>query len=297
MLRTLFVLVFLGVFGSAILTLSADTNRVVSVWKGCDGTVVERSNVGELKVTHTEKNLPGCNGPRFVPTISTPSASTGNTSPATGSTVNTGSTRTPTYNPETSGPLLDITQADIVNHRIEKMRADQIRYANALYSLRMRAQATKKSETVAYLIKNDALVITGSEDRGWVKAQGADVRVTDARENTVGTDTEGKADGYVARKYIRNPDSSDLVRIGQADQAYWSDVSHVRVAHLVNVRQHPWYGARILQTIGNNTNLYVISTVNNWSEVMSDDGAIRGYIRSDFIVVDKAQRVEPSPFL
>ena len=87
------------------------------------------------------------------------------------------------------------------------------------------------------------------------------------------------------------------MRIGQADNAYWSDVARVKVAHRVNVRQHPWYGAKVLHTLSNDTNLYVISTVNNWSEVMSDDGTIQGYIRSDFLTIDKVQRVEISPFL
>ena len=47
-----------------IFNLSADTSRVVSVWKGCDGTVVSRTDVGVLTMTKTEKNLPGCVGPR-----------------------------------------------------------------------------------------------------------------------------------------------------------------------------------------------------------------------------------------
>lgn len=70
------------------------------------------------------------------------------------------------------------------------LKKQQIQYANALYSLRMRAKPTKQSETVAYLIKNDAVVLTGSQASGWAGVQGADVVVADTRENTVIADTE-----------------------------------------------------------------------------------------------------------
>lgn len=114
--------------------------------------------------------------------------------------------------------------------------------------------------------------------------------ITDSQENTVTADTSGKVTGYTAAKYLRDPNVSDLVRIGQADFAYWSDIVHVKVSHLVNVRSHPWYTAPIVTTLGNMTSLYVISTVDNWSEVRNESGTIRGYIRSDFLIVDKAQR-------
>lgn len=118
------------------------------------------------------------------------------------------------------------------------------------------------------------------------------MNVVDARENTISASTGGKATGYIATHYLRDPNSSDLVRVGQADQAYWSDVAHVNVAHLVNVRAHPWYGSKILHVLSDKTPLYVVSTVDNWSEVMSDDGMIRGYIRSDYLTITKYQRVE-----
>ncbi len=82
------------------------------------------------------------------------------------------------------------------------------------------------------------------------------------------------------------------MRIAQADQAYWSDIAHVNVAHLVNVRAHPWYGSKIKFVLSDKTNLYVVSTVDNWSEVLSDDRKISGYIRSDFLSIDKSQRVD-----
>lgn len=74
-------------------------------------------------------------------------------------------------------------------------------------------------------------------------------------------------------------------------------MAHVQVAHLVNVRANAWYGSKILFVLTDKTPLYVVSTVDNWSEVISDDRVIHGYIRSDFLVIDKAQRVEPKPLL
>ena len=170
----------------AIFNLSADTNRVVSVWKGCDGTVVSRTDVGVLTMTKTEKNLPGCTGPRGSESTSPTGTFTG-VATTTGSSL-TGVTRKP-YD-ASQGPLLDLAQKDIVNYRIEMLKKQQIQYANALYSLRMREKQTKQSKTVAYLIKNDAVVLTGSQTRGWAGVQGADVVVADARENTVVANTE-----------------------------------------------------------------------------------------------------------
>lgn len=123
------------------------------------------------------------------------------------------------------------------------------------------------------------------------------MKVLDTEENIVAPATYGEAKGYIATRFLRDPNPSDLVRIGQADQAYWSDVAHVNVAHLVNVRAHPWYGAKILYVLSNQTPLYVVSTVDDWSEVISDDRTIRGYIKSKYVVVDKAQRAEPKPLL
>ena len=104
----------------------------------------------------------------------------------------------------------------------------------------MRNLPSMLSRVTSYLMKNDAVVIVGKE-RGWVSTQGANVSVTDILSNTVLPDTTGKSKGYIASKYLRLPNASDLVRIQQADQAYWSDIAHVKVAYLVNVRAHPWY--------------------------------------------------------
>ena len=116
-------------------------------------------------------------------------------------------------------------------------------------------------------------------------------------ENTIKAETWKKAKGYIATKYLRDPNPSDLVRIKQADQAYWSDVAHVQVAHRVNVRENAWYGSKIRFVLTDKTPLYVVSTVDDWSEVISDDRSIHGYVNSKYIIIDKAQRVEPSPLL
>ena len=155
----------------------------------------------------------------------------------------------------------------------------------------MRSMASMKARTNAYLITGDAVVITGKET-GWIKTQGADIVVTDTHENTVRPVTLKKASGYMAVKYLRNPNTSDLVRIEQADHAYWSDVARVKVSHMVNIRSHPWYTSSIVTTLRNDTPLYVVRTVDNWSEIRNDSGTLHGYIRSDFLVIDRAQRVD-----
>ena len=271
------------------------------VWVSCDGTVVIRTTVGKLEVSHVEKNNPNCLGPKVADDgkfISTPVVNqtqaqtwtvTSVSSSGTIASVDASKSVKNEYNPETSGPLLDITSSDIVTYRLESMKEKQIRYADVVRSVRMREEKSKQSKTVAYLMDNDAVVVTGSGS-GWTPVQWATVSVTDSRENTITADTIGKAQGYVGTRFLRNPNSDDLVRIWQADQAYWSDVAHVNVAYLVNVRSHPWYGAPIVAVLGNQTPLYIVSTVDNWSEIKSDDDSIHGYIRSDFLVVDKKQR-------
>ncbi len=121
--------------------------------------------------------------------------------------------------------------------------------------------------------------------------------MTDVRENTVSIDTSTGKIGYVGTKYLRNANPSDLVKIGQADIAYWTDIVHTNVAHLVNIRNNPWYTAPIVQTVQSDLPMYRLSTVDNWSQVQSIDGSLNGFIRSDFLVVDKKQLVEQKPLL
>ena len=121
--------------------------------------------------------------------------------------------------------------------------------------------------------------------------------VTDIRENTVSIDTSTGTTGYVGTKFLREATPSDLVKIGQADIAYWSDLVHTKVAHLVNIRNNPWYTAPIVQTVSSNVDLYRVATVDNWSQIQNIDGTLTGFIRSDFLVIDKKQLIEIKPLL
>ena len=121
--------------------------------------------------------------------------------------------------------------------------------------------------------------------------------MTDTRENTISIDTSKGTTGYVGTRLLRNATASDLVKIGQADIAYWSDIVHTNVDHLVNVRSNPWYTSPIVQTVQSDVPLYRVATVDNWSQVQSIDGSLNGFIRSDFLVVDTAQLVEIKPLL
>ena len=309
--------------------LQANITDVYAI-TNCSGTQVVRVSAGKFEVRYVEANLPGCTGAKVMNFNTQNPINTGETLPldlpevirmdevtnCTGlrlTSLSNGryySTHVeanlpgcihaaydPNINPDSSrvnisnGPLLDLASTDIAQYRTEKMKEQGIRFVNALRSVRMRRTASMDAKTNAYLIKNDAVLVDGKET-GWVKVQGAEVVVTDIQENKITTYTGGKASGYTAGKYLRDPNNSDLVRVEQADQAYWSDIAHVNVEYKVNVRSHPWYTASIVTTLGTDTPLYIISTVDNWSEVRNDEGSIRGYIRSDFLVVDKVQRVD-----
>ncbi len=271
-------------------------------WVGCDGTVVSRVEAGKLDISTTEKNLPGCQGPRWIDTtLSLQASLTGYVVPtidSTGATISqsTWSMHPQSYDPELDWALLDLAQTDIVAYRTELMKARQIRYANALRSLRMRNAASMNSKTDAYLMQDDAVIVSGSGN-GWTQVQGGVVAVTDTYENTVDINTQWKADGYIATRLLRDPNPSDLVRIGQADQQFWSDIARVNVSYSVNLRAHPWYGATILAVLTDDTPLYVVSTVDNWSEVIDDTRTLHGYIRSDYLTIDKYQRKEIEPLL
>lgn len=331
--RSIFLSVIWAIL--AIISISgliqADTTDMYAV-TNCDGTQVVRTDVGKFEMRYIEKNLPGCTGAKSS-TIWTDSSTEVNTgtadamTPTTISEVLNCSGRKITtlsngqmystqveknlpgcievkYNPKLrptekrinteNGPLLDTASTQIVNYRAKLLMDQKIRFAEVIRSVRMRQAASKKSKTVSYLMDNDAVVINGKET-GWVKSTGANILVTDVQENTVKADTKWKSTGYIASKYLRAPNATDLVRIEQADHAYWSDIAQVQVAHLVNLRAHPWYGASIVAVLTNTTPLYVISTVDNWSEVRNDAGTLRGYVRSDFIKVEKIQRVD-NPF-
>jgi hypothetical protein len=142
-------------------------------------------------------------------------------------------------------------------------------------------------------MRNDAVVVSG-EVSGWTKVTGANLEVTNQHENTVAADTSGKAVGYTAGRLIRDPNASDLVKIEQADHAYWSDIAYTNAEKYVNVRSSPNYKAPIVTTLGRGYPLYIVSTVDNWSLVRNDSGSIKGYVRSDYLRIEKIQRVDTS---
>ena len=306
--RSILLAVFLGGILLALDTSFGASGDIISSVVNCDGTQVIRTNIGQLQIIHGEKNAPGCVGTRTVDTVShsgtasSPtvigSTNTGNIQNNSGNTLQSETEATeddtgvtlPKFNPD-NGPALDIRSTDIVHYRVQRMANKGIRYVDPTWSVKMRHTPSMLSRVVSYLLKNDAVVISGKET-GWVKTVGALIDAPDTVSNEVVPDTDGKSSGYIASGYLRLPNASDLVRIRQADQAYWSDIAHIRVAHLVNVREHPYYGAHIVATLTDRTPLYIVSTVNNWSEVISDDRSISGYIRSDYLVVDQAQRVD-----
>lgn len=284
--RSLFVFLATAASLLSLDAFAAPGSSMTIAQVNCDGTAVVRSAVGQIEVITVDQNIPGCIG----------TAGTTDATAAAMARTLSGTTKKPVYDAEKNGPLLDLTSKQIGEYRINEMRKQGIKYANPVRSVRVHQATSKTSTTTAYLMKNDAVVVAQT-NTGWTKAQGAEVKLLDEQENVVAPATYGKAKGYIATKFLRDPNPSDLVRIKQADQAYWSDIAHANVAHLVNVRAHPWYGAKILFVLSNQTSLYVVSTVDDWSEIISDDRTIHGYVKSKYIAVDKAQRVEPKALL
>jgi hypothetical protein len=295
-IRALISASILGIFWFTLLSNSAN-NPIVSVWVSCEGTVVSRTDVGKLEISRVEPNSIGCLGKKVNQTSPTLDQVTESTGATLESELILDEEDAVT---DSTGPrdviLFDLKQTDIVNYRLERMRQNQIRYANAIRSVRMRNWKSMESKTNAYLIKNDA-VLTDWTQTGWVETQWITLDLLDPVENTIVADSTGKAQGYVPAKYLREANPSDLVRIRQADNAYWSDLAHVEVDRYVNVRLHPWYGAPIVTVLTDSTVLYIVSTVDDWSEVMSDDRKIQWYVKSKYLVVDKSQRVEQAPLL
>jgi hypothetical protein len=270
------VLCFIGTFITLSHTLAAETPIYTNMQ--CGQPIAARTAVGQLEmITPTAS---GCIGPMatisrvWLNMFADDSSGT----------------------KKTSKILLDLAQKDIVGYRTALLRAQQIRYANAIRSVRVRAAQSKTSETTGYLIKN-APVKVMTPGSGWSRVKSGKVVVTDTRENTLDIDTSNGTSGYTATRYLRDATPSDLIQIGQADIAYWSDITHTRVAHLVNIRLHPWYTSPIVRTISHDIPLYRVATIDNWSEVESMDGKIHGFIRSDYLVVDQSQLIEIKPLL
>lgn len=175
--RSLFVLLALG---SAFLSVDAHAapGRVDVAQVNCNGTAVIRTEVGQLEIVSIPANIEGCVGSTPSQTSVVPpagssqaptQAQSGTVKVPTGNTTVKKETPKKRFNPE-NGPLLDLASTDVGNYRIDRMKEQGIKYANPVRSVRMRQAPTKNSNTNAYLIKNDAVVVsqTGS---GWTKAQ------------------------------------------------------------------------------------------------------------------------------
>lgn len=257
----LVVSVTLGVF--SLQAIDANDTPPVYAWIGCDGTAVTRTEVGKIVMTPIAKNLPNCNGPKAV--VDTKKAPEKTTNEKVGTGILT---------KKPQKILFDLAQKDIVNYRTEKIKEEQIKYANAIRSVRIRQGKSLESDTKGYLIKNEAVKVTGNAT-GWTPVKSGEVYVSDVRENTVSIDTSKGTTGYVGTRFLRNATPSDLVAIGQADIAYWTDLVHTTVDHLVNIRANPWYTSSIVTTVSSDFDLYRTATVDNWSKVESHDGSIQ----------------------
>lgn len=298
---SIFASIALGIYSIQAAT-KTDTIPMYA-WLGCDGTAVTRTAVGKLEITHIAKNLPNCNGANNTPITSNKPSSlnmfddsriiVSNTGWHVAILHKTGSTLRPQVGKKI---LLDLAQTDIVNYRIELIRQEQIQYANAIRSVRIRQGKRMDSETEWYLIKNEAVQVTG-EAGAWTPVRSGEVVVTDTRENTIDINTEWGTSGYTATRWLRDATPADLVKIWQADIAYWSDIVHTNVEYRVNVRSNPWFSSPIVTTLQNNVVLYRTATIDNWSQVQSADGSVKGYIKSSFLTVDVAQLIEKAPLL
>ncbi len=292
-----FILIVSSAIGVFSIRAATDEQKIpVFAWIGCDGNAVTRTDVGKIVMTKIAKNLPNCTGPKSrIDAISSSSVEPLKTTSGSNNRISTGSV-IPKKKKVMNKILLDLSQKDIVNYRVAKIKEEQIRYTNAIRSLRIRSWKSLEANTNWYLIRNDAVQITGKET-GWTPVRSGVVVVSDIRENTLSIDTSTGKTGYVGTKWLRNATPSDLVQIGQADIAYWTDIAQTNVSHLVNVRSNPWYTAPIVATLSSDILLYRTATVDNWSKVQSIDGTIQGFIRSDYISIKKYQLVEAKALL
>ena len=121
---------------------SGNNNPPVYAWIGCDGTAVTRTEAGKIVMTHIAKNMTNCNGPKST-TVGT--TTTGSTDPRS---LNMFGDTTAEDRPRvTNKIILDLSQKDIVNYRVEQIKQEQIRYANAIRSVRIRSGKSLESDT------------------------------------------------------------------------------------------------------------------------------------------------------
>ena len=164
-IRSIIVTSIVGALSFGFLSNSA-SNTIVDVWRSCEGTVVTRTDVGRIELSRIEPNSPGCRGPRYegvriMEEVIGDETNYPDTEEDTGLIIGNG---------PRGEILFDLAQTDIVNYRLERMRQNQIRYANAIRSVRLRNKASMQSKINAYLMRNDAVITDGSST-GWVQSQ------------------------------------------------------------------------------------------------------------------------------
>ncbi len=107
-------------------------------WVGCDGNAVTRTEVGKIVITKIAKNTKNCNGPKSVSNSET-DMNIGNDSVSEDGSASLNMFQDDIGGmPKKATIILDLAQKDIVNYRVEKIKQEQIRYANAIRSVRIR---------------------------------------------------------------------------------------------------------------------------------------------------------------
>ena len=200
MLRRIFLIVLFSLGISFAFETSFAASGELSAITNCNGTQIVRTEVGQLQILHVEKNLPGCVGTRTAdisentPTPADSSIQTGAVSVEPVSVVSTTfvitncngnritrengtSTLThveknlpscvgravvasgSTFDSE-NDPAFDIRSTDITNYRTLQMQNKGIRYVNPTRSVKMRASGSMLAQVKAYLMKNDAVVVS-----------------------------------------------------------------------------------------------------------------------------------------
>lgn len=128
---------------------NGDTTPPMYVWVGCDGNAVTRTEVGKIVMTRIAKNTTNCNGPKSTSVSgSNEIIDTGAISETTSQSLDMFEDEVIENTPKKSDKiLLDLSQKDIVNYRVELIKQEQIRYANAIRSVRIRQGKSLESNT------------------------------------------------------------------------------------------------------------------------------------------------------
>ncbi len=142
----LFAIIVSIVVGMVSIGATTGTNNPpVYAWIGCDGTAVTRTEAGKIVMTRIAKNMTNCNGPKSSVNATGDTTVDSGTKPQS---LNMFEDTTVEDKPRvTNKIILDLSQKDIVNYRVEQIKQEQIRYANAIRSVRIRSGKSLESNT------------------------------------------------------------------------------------------------------------------------------------------------------